>query len=129
VVERGIGHARPTAALRQKTDVAPEGAATPAPARARTEPALVKALTRAHRWQRMLDEGRYASISEVAEAERIDRGDFGRVLQLTLLAPDIVESILEERQLADLGLPKLLDAVPTDWSGQRQVLLGADSSR
>ncbi len=40
----------------------------------------------------MLQEGRYASISGMAGAERIDRGYLRRVLQLTLLAPDIVEA-------------------------------------
>ena len=61
--------------------------ATAVPTRA--DPALVKALARAFRYQRLLDEGRYASISEMAVAEKLDRGYLGRVLQLTLLAPDI----------------------------------------
>ena len=50
----------------------------------RSDPALVKGLARAFRYQRLLDEGRYASISEMAAAERVDRGYLGRVLQLTL---------------------------------------------
>src|SRR5215211_7603858 len=53
----------------------------------RADPVLVKALARAFRYQRLLDEERYASISEMAAAEKIDRGYLGRVLQLTLLAP------------------------------------------
>src|SRR5688500_4951408 len=89
----------------------------------RGDPALVKALARAHRWQRMLDEGRYASISEMAAAEKLDRGYLGRVLQLTLLAPDIVEAILNGRQPTNLGLPRLMEPVPVGWSEQRQVLL------
>jgi hypothetical protein len=56
----------------------------------RADPAPVKALARAVRYRRLLDEGRYASISEVAAAEKLGRGYLGRVLQLTLLAPDIV---------------------------------------
>ena len=103
----------------RKTVVTPEVAATPAPARTRADPALVKALARAHRWQRMLDNGRYASISEMAAAERIDRGYLGRILQLTLLAPDIVEAILDGRQPADLALPALLKPFPADWQRQR----------
>jgi hypothetical protein len=83
----------------------------------------------AHRWQRLLEEGRYASVSEMAAEERLDRGYLGRVLRLTLLAPDIVEAILDGRQPDKLGLPRVLDAVPADWSGQRQALLGADSAR
>ncbi len=111
----------------RKTVVTPEGAPTAARSGTRADPALVKALARAFRYQRLLDEGRYASISEMAAAERLDRGYLGRVLQLTLLAPDLVEAILDGRQSADLGLPMLMDAASADWSGQRQALLGADS--
>ena len=111
----------------RKTIVTPEGAAVPAPARTRADPALVKALARAYRWKRMLEEGCHASISEMAAAEKLDRGYLGRVLQLTLLAPDLVEAILDGRQSADLGLPMLMDAASADWSGQRQALLEADS--
>jgi len=60
----------------------------------RADPALVNALARAFRYQRLLDEGPYASVSEMATGERTDRGYLGRVLQLTLLAPEIVEAIL-----------------------------------
>ncbi len=42
--------------------------------------------------KRLLNEGRYASISEMSEGERIDRGYLGTLLRLTLLAPDIVEA-------------------------------------
>jgi hypothetical protein len=86
----------------------------------RADPALVKALARAFRYQRMLDEGRYASISEMA-AERIDRGYLGRILQLTLLAPDIVEAILDGRQSGDLGLPALMEPIPSAWDEQRAM--------
>ena len=109
----------------RKTVVTPtrEGAESVLPARA--DPALVKALARAFRYQRLLDEGRYASISEMAAGERIERGYLGSLLRLMLLAPDIVEAILDGRQLAALGLPRLLGAVPAEWSGQRQALLGS----
>jgi hypothetical protein len=103
----------------RKMVVRPEGDATPVPARAHADPALAKALARAHRWHRILDEGRYASISEMATAERIDRGYLGRVLQLTLLAPDVVETILDGRQSADLGLPALMGPFPLGWGAQR----------
>ena len=65
----------------------------------------------------MLDEGRYASSSELATAERIDRGYLGRVLQLTLLAPDIVEAILDGVQPEDLTLPRLMEPFPPGRAG------------
>jgi hypothetical protein len=71
--------------------------------RTRAEPALVKALTRAHGAQRMLDSGRYASICDMAAAERIERGYLGRILRLALLASDIVEAILHGRQPGSFG--------------------------
>ena len=105
----------------RKTAVMPEDAATPAPARTRADPAVVKALARAHRWQRMLDEGRYDSLTELAAAEKVDRGYLGRILRLTLLAPDIVGAILDGQPPANLGLPRLMGPLPVDWDGQRQA--------
>ena len=75
----------------RKTVVTPVSAADTVQTRA--GPALLKALARAFRWQKMLDEGRYASISEMAAAEKIERGYLGKVLQLTLLPPAVVEAI------------------------------------
>jgi hypothetical protein len=106
----------------RKTVVSPDCGPTGRPNRVHADPALMKALARAHRWQRMLDEGRYASISELATAERIDRGYLGRILQLTLLAPDIVEAILDGRQTLALGLAGLMQAFPAKWLDQRRAL-------
>jgi hypothetical protein len=50
----------------------------------------------------------------MAALSRIDRGHLGRVLQLTLLAPDIVEGILGRRQLSEPGSPTLMEPVPAD---------------
>jgi hypothetical protein len=112
----------------RKTVVTPvrDGRETPLPTRA--DPALVKALARAFRYQRLLDEGRYASISEMAERERIDRGYLGRILQLTLLAPDIVEAVLDGRHPAELRLPGLMEPVPSTWDEQRATLNGSPSA-
>ena len=95
----------------------------------RADPALLKARARAFRYQRLLDEGRYASISEMAKAEKIERGYLGTLLRLTLLAPAILEALLYGRQPAELGLPTLMEPFPADWSEQRQALLGARAFR
>jgi hypothetical protein len=79
--------------------------------------ALVKALARAHRWQRMLESGKYATLAELADAERICRSYVSRVLRLTLLAPDIVERILDGRPTA--SLPQLLKPFPAEWEKQK----------
>lgn len=95
----------------------------------RTDPALVKALARAFRWKRMLDDGKRASISEIAEIEKVDRSYVGTVLRLTLLAPDIVQAIMDGRQPPDLTLPRLLEPWPVEWEGQREMLIGGAAAQ
>jgi hypothetical protein len=82
---------------RRNLVMAPDGSQAWAPQRARIDNTLIKALALAHRWKQMLDDGRYGSVSELATAEKLDRGYLGRILTLTLLAPDIVEAIMDGR--------------------------------
>ncbi|MDJ0391078.1 hypothetical protein QMO56_23490 [Roseomonas sp. E05] len=106
----------------RKRVVTPDGSAPgAAPMRARADPALVKALARAHRWKRLLEDGRYGSLSELATAEKIDRSYLGKMLRLTLLAPDIVEAVLDGRQPVEVSLPKLLECFPLEWARQSRA--------
>src|SRR5215207_224268 len=112
----------------RKLVVTPDGGGAPvtAPTRTRADPALVKALARAHRWKRLLESGRYGSLAELAAAEKIDRSYLGKTLRLTLLALDIVEAILDGRQSCGLALPALLEGLPSLWDEQRSSI--ADTS-
>jgi hypothetical protein len=107
----------------RKTVVIPVQDASSTTVPTRADPALLKALARAFRYQRLLDEGRYASVSEMAAAERIERGYLGTLLRLTLLAPEIVEGILSGCAAADLTLPRLMERFPSTWAEQRRPLL------
>ena len=80
---------------------------------------LVKALARAFRWKRMLESGEFATIAELAEREGIAPSYMTRVLRLTLLAPDIVEAILDGRQGPEVTLARMLEPFPLDWWEQR----------
>ncbi|WP_144185797.1 hypothetical protein [Elioraea rosea] len=102
----------------RKTIVTPVIDGLAAPTATRADPTLLKALARAFRYQRMLDEGRYASVSEMAAAEKIERGYLGSLLRLTLLAPDFVEAILDGRQTQSLSRPMLFDNLPIVWTDQ-----------
>jgi hypothetical protein len=114
----------------RKTVVTPVREGAEPVVRTGADPAVLKALARAFRYQRLLDEGRYASISEMAAGERIERGYLGTLLRLTLLAPDLVEAILDGRQLVGLGLPRLLEPFALEWAEQRAALAsGAHPSR
>ena len=81
---------------------------------------LVKALARAFRWRRMMEAGRYGTIEELAAAEKINSSYVSRVLRLTLLAPDIVEAILDGRQPDGVSLPELMKGFSIEWSTQHE---------
>ena len=68
----------------------------------RVDNAMVKALARAFRWRKMLDEGVHATLEDLARAKGVHATYVSRVLRLTLLAPEIVEAILDGRQPAEL---------------------------
>jgi hypothetical protein len=107
----------------RKVIIAPDGGDAWPPAKPQPDSTLIRALARAHRWKRMLEEGRYRSAAEIAEAEGVTRSFVNRLLRLTLLAPDIVEAILEGRQPKAMQLEELTDAVPSDFEKQRKALL------
>jgi hypothetical protein len=75
----------------------------------------------------MLDEGLYSSITEMAESERLDRGYKGRLLQLALLAPKIMEAVLHERQSVQLAVPALMNSLPVHWEQQSRKPEGTKS--
>ena len=105
----------------RKLAIAADGTAL-APPRPRIDGTLVKALARAHRWNRLLESGRYGSAAELAAAEKINPSYVSRVLRLTLLAPDIVEAIVEGRQANGMEAALLLQPFSTIWGEQRRAL-------
>jgi hypothetical protein len=79
----------------------------------------IKALARAFRWKEMLESGRFATVNELAKAENMNASYVAHVLRLTLLAPDIVEAILDGRQPRTMQLqPLLRKGFPVEWDGQ-----------
>jgi hypothetical protein len=70
----------------------------------------------------MLDEGLHATLEDLARAKGVASSYVSRLLRLTLLAPEIVEAILDGRQLPELQLDDLLKGFPLEWKGQRRFL-------
>ena len=101
----------------RKQVVLAEGQTAPVLGQARIDNTLVKAIARAHRWQRMLESGRYGCLAELAAAEEINPSYLARILRLTLLSPVIVERILdgEAPQVTLSGASK---AFPIEWERQ-----------
>ena len=80
---------------------------------------LIKGLARAFRWKRMLDTGACPTLGDLATQEKISPSYLTRVLRLTLLAPDIIDAILDGQLGPDTTLATLMDPFPIDWDEQR----------
>jgi hypothetical protein len=108
----------------RKRMLAPDGrpvVPAPRPAASADTPVL-RALARAFRWREMIETGAYATVRGIAEAENINASYVSRVLRLTLLAPQILESLIDG-QVAQVDLPVevLLEPFPVGWQEQMQV--------
>ena len=105
----------------RKVIIAPDGGDAWAPAKPRPDETLIRALARAHRWKRMLENGTHASINALAEAEKINRAYVCRLLNLTLLSPEITEAVLDGRQPKGMILEELVRAIPPEWAEQHRT--------
>jgi hypothetical protein len=85
----------------RKRIVAPDGSQLTPATKSQPDGTLVKALAlaRAWRWQRLLEEGQFALVRDLGDAERVGLSYISRVLRLTLLTPDIVQRILDSMEL------------------------------
>ena len=86
--------------------------------------ALDKSLARAHRWKRMIESGKFASMTELSAAEKINRSYLCRILRLTLLAPDVVEATVDRRWAGKVQLAEMMGTFPIEWDRQRRSILG-----
>ena len=103
----------------RKLILAPDGTTGAwAPPRQCIDNAMIKAVARAFRWRKLLETGAYATVGEIGTAEKINPSYVGRVLRLTLLAPDIVEAILDGHQRAEMTLAMVKAPFPVVWAEQ-----------
>ena len=102
----------------RKLMISPDGAPSWAKPRTRIDNTMVKALARAFRWRKLLEAGAYSTVEEIAAAEKINPSYVSRIIRLTLLAPEVIEMIVDGRQPADLTMAKLMKPFPVEWKGQ-----------
>jgi len=81
---------------------------------------LQLALIRGHRWHRLFESGKVSSLKEIAKREGIDSSYVSRMINLTTLAPEIVEAILDDDVPDHVTLFDLAVDTAALWSEQRQ---------
>jgi hypothetical protein len=80
--------------------------------------ALAANIAKAWMWQEQLESGEYATLEDLASANKVDRTYIGRILQLTSLSPAIVEQIIAGSEPVGISLRQLRKGIPLVWSDQ-----------
>jgi hypothetical protein len=106
----------------RKRIVAPDGSELAPASKPQLNGTLVKTLARAWRWRRLIEAGTYASVRDAARAEGVAKSQAARISRMVLLAPDIVEAILEGRTDDRMMLKMLYQPLPLSWPEQREAL-------
>jgi hypothetical protein len=83
---------------------------------------IQRALAYGHRWLAMMESGRFRTLTKLAEHEGMDRAYISRLVNLTLLAPDIVAAILDETLPSEVTLFDLASGTPLLWEKQRVII-------
>jgi hypothetical protein len=81
---------------------------------------LLLTLARAHRWKELLESGTYPTVKALAAALNLDRSYVAKLLNLTLLAPDIIDAAVGGNEPAGLTIARLREGVPVSWNEQRE---------
>jgi site-specific DNA recombinase len=84
------------------------------------KPSLIKAVARAHGWYEKIVQGNALDMRSLARQVGLTERYVGKVFGCALLAPDIIESILEGRQPHDLNFEKLCQHIPLSWAEQHE---------
>jgi hypothetical protein len=74
----------------------------------KADPALLKAIARAHRWFDQLVAGRVASMAEIGKRESVPKNFVSWLIRLAFLAPEIVEAIIQGSHPSDLTAQTLI---------------------
>jgi hypothetical protein len=89
----------------------------------RSDPSLLRAIARAHDWVDRMLQGDTANQRSIAAETGHDERYVSRILPLAFLAPDLIESILDGKQLPQLSLDANLRSISMDWAQQRTILV------
>lgn len=98
--------------------ILPDGARAVERQEARIDNAMIKVIARGFRWQRLLFDGTYSTMEDLAAAEQINPSYVSRIMRLGLLSPKIVEAILDGQHPAHLTMKDLMEPFPLEWGEQ-----------
>ncbi len=104
----------------RKEIIMPQGLEGKPSSKQTAQNAILVAIARAFRWKELIETGRVKNLAEIARANRVDGSYVSRILDITLLAPDIIDAILDGKEPSGLSLARLTKKqIPLLWEEQR----------
>ena len=116
---------RPNRRSGRKYLIAPDGATVPMTVPTPQLHTMQRALVRAFLWRREIETGKYEGIRDMARSKGLNEDYALRQITLTLLAPSIVEAILENNQPSYLTLQNLYKLTSLRWDEQAMQVFQA----
>ena len=84
------------------------------------DPHILKALGRAWSWRRKLESGEFATIQDIARAEKVTDRFISRIMQLAYLSPDVIDELVVSRTKPSVTLNDLIYFSSMPWRFQKQ---------
>jgi hypothetical protein len=94
----------------------------PGAQRSRPDPVIVRGLTQAFRWLRLIETGEVKCITAIARKEGLSETFVQRRLNLTCLSPRIIEAALDGTLPVGTKLSHLIRALDLSWNLQEERL-------
>lgn len=91
------------------------------PRQSNKDSALIKALVRAHKWEKALSANSQKSLGTIAKTEDLESKYVTKIYRLNFLAPKIKEAILDGIQPRTLTLSRLMYNIPICWQEQTRL--------
>ena len=84
---------------------------------------MAEEIARSFYWQFVIETGTMKSDSDIARAEGLHPSVPNELMRLTLLAPDILDTLMSGRQPRRMNLIWFQrNPLPVDWEAQRQIV-------
>ena len=83
---------------------------------------LLQAIVRGHAWMKLIDNGTFKSVIDLAEALKLDRHFVSRTLRLVTLSPRIISAIINGTEPNGLSLDKIRHVTTDSWTDQEAAL-------
>ena len=89
------------------------------------DPHVLRAIARAWKWRRQLEEGEASTLQDIAGKEGVSERFIGRMIRLAYLAPEVLEYLVIRRVPPALSLSDLVPVADRPWAEQMGAVFDA----